>query len=195
MIYIIFLISKNKNNSTLQSKCQTNDGATHTTYQTPPTYERKSNTTSKKSTAKKRQVRKTKRMKWRNKMLDISMIPQTVELDKDTLLPQTLNRQYGYGKRFNVFITENCSYYHKSKCAKIKGQKKQCIHRYIALYKIKPCSDCIPLNYIDEWYIEFLEKNFDKFTTYYEFQKWVELPNVKLPNDKRSYIDIEENNK
>lgn len=191
LLYIIFLLNKNKVKD--KSKSKINETEPLPNPQQNTSNEKTSDTSHKRaSSQKKTTTRKTSKMKWRNKMLDISMIPKTVELDKDTLLPQSLKREYGYGRRFNAFITDDCSYYHRSKCAKIKGQKKQCIHRYLALHKINSCPDCTPNNYIDEWYIEFLEKNFNKFTTYYDFQKWAELPNIKLP-DEKDILYIENN--
>ena len=68
---------------------------------------------------KSNQYRKTQKMKWRDKMLDISMIPKTVELDKETLLPVSIKREYGFGRRFNSFIIADDNY-----LPKCKRQKK-----------------------------------------------------------------------
>ena len=126
--------------------------------------------------------RTTQKMKWRDKMLDISMIPKTVELDKTTLLPKQINRQYGYGRAFNAFVAvdDNASY-HRSTCTAVKGIKKNLFHRYIAVTYMCPCADCTPISSIDSWYIDFLKTNFKKFTSYEDFQKSVGLYPDGLP--------------
>lgn len=135
---------------------------------------------------KKTAYRKTQKMRWRDKMLDISMIPKTVELDRDTLLPKSINREYGYGRRFNSFVdTADYSQYHRSTCTKLKSSNKQLVHKYIAICKASPCPDCTPNGDIDDWYIDFLNKNFKKFTSYADFQEWAKLPNVSLPETER----------
>lgn len=137
----------------------------------------------KSKTTKNKKYRKTQKMKWRNKMLDISMIPKTVELDKDTLLPKSINRAYGYGKRFNSFVIQDeRNLYHRSTCSYIKSSKKTLVHRYLASCKLLPCSNCTPNTIIDDWYIDFLKVNFEKFTTYEDFRSQLELSNAKLNN-------------
>lgn len=134
---------------------------------------------SKSTKRKKNTYRKTQKMKWNDKMLDISMIPKTVELDHKTLLPQAINRQYGYGRRFNTFIVDD-NQYHRSTCNTLKGKKKQLVHRYAAICNLPPCPDCAPVSYIDDWYIEFIQKNFGKFTSYEDFNANLRLPIVKI---------------
>lgn len=134
--------------------------------------------------------RTTKKMKWRDKMLDISMIPSTVELDRQTLLPKKINRKYGFGRQFNTFVVESdYTLYHRSTCTQIKNSKKKLVHRYIAVCKTTPCPHCNPLNFIDDWYMNFLNVNFKKFTSYADFQEWAQLPNVSLPNGNK-YLQL-----
>jgi hypothetical protein len=89
---------------------------------------------------------------------DLSMIPSDISIDEN-LLPYVINRQYGYGKRFNAFITPNSNCYHLSRCSALKNKKKTVLHRYIAMNKYKPCSICTPKYLIEDWYIDFLKKN------------------------------------
>ena len=134
---------------------------------------------SKSTKRQKNTYRKTQKMKWNDKMLDISMIPKTVELDHKTLLPQAINRQYGYGKRFNTFIVDD-KQYHRSTCPMLNGKKKQPVHRHAAICNLPPCPKCAPVSYIDDWYIEFIRKNFGKFTSYEDFKANLRLPIVKI---------------
>ena len=53
--------------------------------------------------------------------LDKSMIPDGIDID-DNMLPYVINRKYGYGKRFNAFVTPNSRYYHTSKCSYINSE-------------------------------------------------------------------------
>lgn len=130
---------------------------------------------------KSNQYRKTQKMKWRDKMLDISMIPKTVELDKETLLPVSIKREYGFGRRFNSFIIADDNYhYHRSTCPNVKGKRKQLVHKYVAVCKGQSCNVCMPDSHIDDWYIQFLNTNFEKITTYEEFRNQMELPELKL---------------
>lgn len=127
------------------------------------------------------------KISWNGKFLDTSMIPNKVELNKDTLLPQLVNRKYGYGKRFNsfLFIGDN-TFYHKSNCPKSSGKHKKLIHRYIAFRNLKPCPDCNPKAYIDEWYIDFIRTNFGAEYTSENCTFQDALPGIGLPSsDKR----------
>lgn len=155
----------------------------------------KSSDNSKKKKHSKRTVRTTDRMRWKNKMLDITMIPRSVELDKETLLPLPLRRQYGYGKRFNAFVTPSDRvYYHKSSCNKLKSKNKQAIHRYWAVSKLNPCPICNPQSRIDDWYFDFLSTNFQEFNSYTEFRAWARLP-LQYIDGTKSYIGISGTNK
>ena len=53
--------------------------------------------------------------------LDMSMIPDGIGID-DNMLPYVINRKYGYGKRFNAFVTPNSRCYHTSKCSYINSE-------------------------------------------------------------------------
>ena len=135
------------------------------------------------SSSKKTSTRKTSKMKWRNKMLDISMIPKGIELDRNTLLPQSIKREYGYGRRFNTFeVSQDVFFYHRSTCRDIKGIKHQVIHRYIALQRKLPCPECTPNAQIDDWYMEFLRVNFGADANYNEFASQFGLFSGSLPN-------------
>lgn len=193
LFYIVFLINKNKNSN------KTEDAACNSA--TQQTSESVSNSTSKKSSSppqikhhrKKTSSRKTSKMKWHNKMLDISMIPKNVELDKDTLLPQAIKREYGYGRRFNAFVTyENDFFYHRSTCPNIKNCRHRTIHRYVALQRNLPCPICTPVSIIDEWYFEFLKINFGATTSDSEFISHFLLSTSKLP-DNSVVANITEN--
>lgn len=132
-------------------------------------------------------IRKTSKMKWHNRMLDISMIPKTVELDRTTLLPKSIKRQYEYGRRFNAFVSRDEDfYYHRSTCHNIKTKPHDVIHRYIALQEKFPCPECTPNALIDDWYIEFLKVNFDvdissDDNSYKNFNLKLWLSNTALP--------------
>lgn len=88
-------------------------------------------------------------------------IPDSVAIDKNGL-PYVKMREYGYGKRFNAFITKHSDCYHRSKCPSIRFHKKTVIHRYDAMKKYKPCSHCNPINYIDGWYKLYLDSKKDE---------------------------------
>lgn len=81
-------------------------------------------------------------------------IPAGYEIGSDAL-PYKTNRQYGWGREFNVFVTNNGEHYHRSKCKTIKNKKRKLMHRYNAIKRYKPCTYCKPKGYIDEWYIEY----------------------------------------
>lgn len=116
------------------------------------------------------------KMKWKGRMLNISMIPLSIELNKDTLLPQTINRKYGFGKRFNTFVvTDNQNFYHRGNCLLVRGKKKCLLHRYIAIQNTSPCPYCRPNNKIDEWYLGFVKTNFGTDINYNEAIKNNEL--------------------
>ena len=148
-------------------------------------------TASSSNSRKKSTERKTLKMKWRNRMLDISMIPKSVELDRNTLLPQSIKRKYAYGRRFNAFVAYGDDFfYHRSTCSKIQSNRHQPVHRYVALQKMLPCPDCKPNDLIDEWYIEFLKVNFGVDINYNEFSSQLDLPMTSLPeHEKLKIID------
>ena len=119
------------------------------------------------------------------------MIPKSVELDRNTLLPQSIKRKYAYGRRFNAFVAYGDDFfYHRSTCSKIQSNQHQPVHRYIALQKMLPCPDCKPNDLIDEWYIEFLKVNFGVDINYNEFSSQLDLPMTSLPeHEKLKIID------
>lgn len=80
-------------------------------------------------------------------------IPDGVGIDDD-LLPYRLNRTYGYGKEYNVFVTPKSKYYHTSRCKFVKGRNKTVIHRYVARQNLPPCPNCIreKKKGVDDWY-------------------------------------------
>ena len=81
-------------------------------------------------------------------------IPNGYAIGSDGL-PYKTNRQYGWGREFNVFVTNNGEHYHRSKCKIIKARKRKLMHRYNAIKRYKPCTYCKPKAYIDEWYIKY----------------------------------------
>ena len=83
-----------------------------------------------------------------------SLIPPNIAIDSDRL-PYKINRVYGYGKQFNVFVTKNGFYFHRSKCQYIKHRDKELIHRYRALKRYSPCPYCKPVATVDDWYIKY----------------------------------------
>ncbi|MBE7049337.1 MAG: hypothetical protein E7394_01020 [Ruminococcaceae bacterium] len=84
-------------------------------------------------------------------------IPDNVSIGMDGL-PYIKTREYGYGKRFNAFITKNSDCYHRSKCSTIRFRKKTVMHRYTAMKIYKPCARCKPIDYVDNWYKIYLEQ-------------------------------------
>lgn len=90
--------------------------------------------------------------------LDTSMIPENIAIDEN-LLPYKKDRTHGWGKRFNTYIIPRGQYYHRYRCANIKGKKRTCIHKYTAINNYKPCTKCKPPKNIDSWYKEFLKVN------------------------------------
>ena len=180
LLYIICFITINKketSKNTEQKEPQNHKNISKNNIEKNST----ASTRSSKST-KNTSTRNTSRMKWRNKMLNISMIPKTVELDKNTLLPQSIKREYGYGRRFNTFVVADGDFfYHRSTCSKTKGKQKQLVHRYIALQKELPCPECNPNAQIDEWYMEFLKVNFGIDMNYNEFNYQLELSPIVFP--------------
>lgn len=84
-------------------------------------------------------------------------IPDNVSIGKDGL-PYIKTREFGYGKRFNAFITKNSDCYHRSKCPTIRFRKKTVMHRYTAMKIYKPCARCKPIDYIDNWYQVYLKQ-------------------------------------
>lgn len=82
--------------------------------------------------------------------------PEGYGIDNDNL-PYKLNRVYGWGKEFNVFVTKGGHCYHRNSCKALKGKGKThtLLHRYVALEKNYDCCRfCQPKNYVDDWYIE-----------------------------------------
>lgn len=87
-----------------------------------------------------------------------SIIPAGVAIGKDGL-PYVKMREYGYGKRFNAFVTKYSDCYHRSKCSTIRFHKKILMHRYEALKLYRPCTICKPVDHIERWYKQYLENN------------------------------------
>ena len=83
-----------------------------------------------------------------------SAIPNGYAIGSDGL-PYKTNRQYGWGREFNVFVTNNGEHYHRSRCKIIKTKKRKLMHRYNAIKIYKPCTYCKPKAYIDDWYIKY----------------------------------------
>ena len=186
LIYIVFSMQHRKKKTDITTNTvEAHSEPVSTVSHTEP--EKHSDTSTKTaSSSKKTATRKTSKMKWRNKMLDISMIPTSIELDRNTLLPQSIKREYGYGRRFNTFETsQNDFFYHRSTCKNIKGMKHNVIHRYIALQKELPCPNCQPNAQIDDWYMEFLRVNFGVDINYNEFTSQFGLSATALPENKR----------
>lgn len=80
-----------------------------------------------------------------------TLIPNGYALDANGL-PYKTNCVYGWGREFNAFVTPAGSHYHRSSCRRIKGKHKKLIHRYEAMKKYSPCTQCKPKNYIDDWF-------------------------------------------
>lgn len=86
----------------------------------------------------------------------IHKYPDGYGIDENEL-PYKLNRVYGWGNEFNVFVTQNGHCYHRNNCKALKGKGKKHIllHRYVALKNhYDRCRFCQPKSYVDEWYIE-----------------------------------------
>ncbi len=81
-------------------------------------------------------------------------IPNGYAIGSDGL-PFKTNKQYGWGREFNVFVTDNGKHFHRGRCKVIKGKKKKLLHRYNAIKKYTPCAYCKPKHCIDVWYIEY----------------------------------------
>ena len=82
----------------------------------------------------------------------LTAIPEGYTIGDDGL-PYKNNREYGWGKEFNVFVTKYGKCYHRSKCNSLTPTNKRLIHRYTAINDgYKPCPRCKPKNYIDDWY-------------------------------------------
>lgn len=108
----------------------------------------------------------------------VKLLPEGYGIDKNGL-PYKLNRQYGWGREFNAFVTQKGHCYHRSKCKALKGKGKirRVIHRYIALEKgYDPCHYCTPINHIDDWYIKMFPNS----------------PYAKIPPKKYEQISIED---
>ncbi|MDD6564238.1 MAG: YHYH domain-containing protein [Clostridiales bacterium] len=88
------------------------------------------------------------------KQKNTSAIPDGYAIGSDGL-PYKTNRQYGWGREFNVFVTNNGEHYHRSRCKIIKAKKRKLMHRYNAIKIYKPCTYCKPKAYIDDWYIKY----------------------------------------
>lgn len=84
----------------------------------------------------------------------IVTVPSGYAIGSDGL-PYKINRQYGWGREFNVFVTNNGEHYHRSKCKTIKGKKRKLMHRYNAIKRYEPCAYCKPKGYIDNWFIDY----------------------------------------
>jgi hypothetical protein len=85
-----------------------------------------------------------------------ALIPEGTAIDENGL-PYLINRQYGYGRLYNAFVTKSGNHYHRSRCPEILGHKKKCIHRYNAIKSYQPCIRCKPLRHVDDWYLEYIE--------------------------------------
>ncbi|MEE0896246.1 MAG: YHYH domain-containing protein [Acutalibacteraceae bacterium] len=85
-----------------------------------------------------------------------ALIPEGTAIDENGL-PYLVNRQYGYGRLYNAFVTKSGNHYHRSRCPEILGRKKKCIHRYDAIKSYQPCIRCKPLCHVDDWYLEYIE--------------------------------------
>ena len=85
-----------------------------------------------------------------------ALIPEGTAIDENGL-PYLVNRQYGYGRLYNAFVTKSGNHYHRSRCPEILGRKKKCIHRYDAIKSYQPCIRCKPLSHVDDWYLEYIE--------------------------------------
>lgn len=85
-----------------------------------------------------------------------ALIPEGTAIDENGL-PYLINRQYGYGRLYNAFVTKSGNHYHRSRCPEILGHKKKCIHRYDAIKSYQPCLRCKPLRHVDDWYLEYIE--------------------------------------
>lgn len=85
-----------------------------------------------------------------------ALIPEGTAIDENGL-PHLVNRQYGYGRLYNAFVTKSGNHYHRSRCPEILGHKKKCIHRYDAIKSYQPCLRCKPLRHVDDWYLEYIE--------------------------------------
>ena len=88
------------------------------------------------------------------KQKNTSAIPDGYAIGSDGL-PYKTNRQYGWGREFNVFVTNNGEHYHRGRCKIIKTKKRKLMHRYNAIKIYKPCTYCKPKAYIDDWYIKY----------------------------------------
>lgn len=83
-------------------------------------------------------------------------IPEGYGID-DEGLPYKLNRVYGWGMEYNVYVTQHGHCYHRSKCKALKGKGKikTLIHRYDALSQgYDVCRYCSPIEGIDDWFVE-----------------------------------------
>lgn len=84
-----------------------------------------------------------------------AIIPNGYVIGPDGL-PYKSNREYGWGREFNVFVTNNGKHFHRSRCKIVKGKKKKLMHRYTAIFKkYTPCAYCNPKNRIDDWYLKY----------------------------------------
>lgn len=93
-----------------------------------------------------------------NTTLNKTMIPKGIAIDEN-MLPYKTNREYGWGKQFNAFVTDGGTHYHRSRCLKIKNSKRNVLHLYNAIEKYEPCSHCKPQAYVDNWYKDFINAN------------------------------------
>lgn len=90
--------------------------------------------------------------------LDMSSVPNEYGID-ESLLPYKKNRKYGWGRKFNVFVTPGGNHYHRSRCSCLKGSSKKLMHVYKAMEKYTPCAHCHPQSFVDTWYNYFLKDN------------------------------------
>lgn len=105
-----------------------------------------------------------------NEYVTPSVIPASIALDSNDL-PYIKLREYGYGKKFNAFVTERSDCYHRSKCSAIRFHKKKVIHRYEALKKYRPCTICKPIDYVDDWYKTYMSEKSNQKPENTEFPK------------------------
>lgn len=78
-------------------------------------------------------------------------LPEGYAVDENGL-PYKANKQYGWGREFNAFVTDGGKCYHRSKCKVLEGKKKRLVHRYKAMEKYKPCELCKPRTDVADWW-------------------------------------------
>lgn len=113
-------------------------------------------------------------------------LPSNIALNERNL-PYCTNKVYGYGKRFNAFVTHGGKYYHRSNCNYLKNKKKTVIHRYDALKSYQPCKHCKPISYIDDWYIDFLKTNFPASA-----EEYIQYSKTKKDAEKNKQLSFDD---